>query len=137
MEETKYYLIINTNSYAGNFERELCAHLTGHVGECEVGSRLVDKDVHKIFEPYIGEGFEDGCWRPVEMFRDFDDNGAYNSLRISLNEPLPIELTQIIKDRCETYNDAEGHNGLHSSIEIKGIKLMTEKITTKQEIQEI
>ena len=29
--------IIDTDQYAGNFERELCAWTTGQIGECEVG----------------------------------------------------------------------------------------------------
>ncbi len=29
---------IDTEQYAGNFEREMCAYVTGHVGECAVGA---------------------------------------------------------------------------------------------------
>lgn len=35
--KSKYIFIIDTDSYAGNFERELTAYITGVVGGCEVG----------------------------------------------------------------------------------------------------
>lgn len=35
---TDYFLfVIDTDAYAGNFEREMCAYMTGHVGDCAVG----------------------------------------------------------------------------------------------------
>jgi hypothetical protein len=32
-----YVFIIDTEQYAGNFEREMCAYCTGILGDCEVG----------------------------------------------------------------------------------------------------
>lgn len=41
MREPEYYLfVVDTNKYAGNFERELCAYVTGQVGESERGRNL-------------------------------------------------------------------------------------------------
>jgi len=37
-----YIFVIDTNSYAGNFEREMCAHLTGYVGECGTGEETAE-----------------------------------------------------------------------------------------------
>ncbi len=36
-----YLFVIDTDTYAGNFEREMCAYVTGQIGECEV-SRLME-----------------------------------------------------------------------------------------------
>ncbi len=37
-EEPDHYLfVIDTDTYAGSFEREICAYVTGQIGECEVG----------------------------------------------------------------------------------------------------
>lgn len=33
----KFTFVIDTEQYAGNFEREMTAYVTGHVGECGVG----------------------------------------------------------------------------------------------------
>src|SRR3989344_3951968 len=35
-----YLFVIDTEEYAGNFEREMCAYVTGQVGECEVGEEV-------------------------------------------------------------------------------------------------
>lgn len=36
-ESKSYSIVVETDSYAGNFEREMCAFMTGHIGECEAG----------------------------------------------------------------------------------------------------
>lgn len=41
-------IVIDTTTYAGNFEREMCAYLTGQVGDCEVGSELIEKAKKEI-----------------------------------------------------------------------------------------
>jgi len=35
-----YLFVIDTEEYAGNFEREMYAYVTGQVGECEVGEEV-------------------------------------------------------------------------------------------------
>lgn len=139
MKRLKYYLIINTDSYSGNFERELCAHLTGAIGECEVGNNLVDDNIHAMFEPYIGEGFTDGCWRPVQIYTDDEtDNGKYQSVMISLEEPLSDYLIEVIKERLLTFNDvAREASSYHKDVQIHGIKLLTEEITIQKIITKL
>jgi hypothetical protein len=34
-----YIFVIDTESYAGNFEREMCGYCTGEIGECGVGDK--------------------------------------------------------------------------------------------------
>ena len=41
-------LIIDTEQYSGNFEREMCAHITGQVGECNVGYDVAEEYSEKI-----------------------------------------------------------------------------------------
>lgn len=75
-----YIFVIDTDSYAGNFEREITAYMTGCVGDCEVGS-----DQAQIFKEEIREGFfddlivwkpdEDGCHRPCIIW---DTPGWFN-----------------------------------------------------------
>lgn len=36
-----FQLIVHTNLYSGNFEREMTAYVTGSLGECEVGEELI------------------------------------------------------------------------------------------------
>lgn len=66
----KYKFIIDTNKYAGNFEREMCAYLTGRIGECGVGQEfaaLFEKE-YEPFENVVDVADEDnGCRRPCEI----------------------------------------------------------------------
>lgn len=64
-------LVIDTNSYSGNFERELCAFITGHVGECGVGESYAD--MYKLEHtplPHVEHVLdaEYGIERPVNIY---------------------------------------------------------------------
>ena len=71
-----YYLfVIDTDTYAGNFEREMCAYVIGQVGECEVGkdnSELAKQEipdvVARLEELIESVPDEHGCHRPVSIF---------------------------------------------------------------------
>ena len=77
--------VIDTDSYAGNFERELCAYMTGCVGECGVGDdmRTIFEtevgDPDELFEFIVSEPDEHGCSRPVTIYpnpRWFNDGNG-------------------------------------------------------------
>ena len=64
----EYKVIIQTNKYAGNFEREMCAFITGHIGECEVGKKFMNnitESEQKILGDIMHKG--EGCLRPVDI----------------------------------------------------------------------
>lgn len=71
-----YGFCIDTDTYAGNFERELCAYITGQIGECKVGqadAELAEKELNeeelKLFDEIITTHPDDhGCHRPVSIF---------------------------------------------------------------------
>jgi len=92
---------IKTNSYAGNFEREMTAYCTGHIGECEVGMKeklLYNKECGKEIEGVQRIPDENGCFRPVVLADD------YNNLIIIFEEDFKIEekISKIIEKRaCE------------------------------------
>lgn len=63
--------VVDTDSYAGNFERDMTAFITGQLGECGVGDTnaklMKDQfpDEAEAFEEIIGsEADEHGCSRP-------------------------------------------------------------------------
>jgi hypothetical protein len=62
---------INTERYAGNFERELCAYVTGQYGDCGVGDLIAQgarKSIKNLvwFEHHLQwEPDEFDCHRPV------------------------------------------------------------------------
>lgn len=58
-------IVIDTEQYSGNFERELCAFLTGRIGECEVGQEYAHEN--PLFDNVIDKPDEHGCRRPCEI----------------------------------------------------------------------
>ena len=102
----EYLIIVRTDSYAGNFERELCAHLTGIVGDCEVGDDYVDENIESIFEEIVKSVPDDnGTRRPVSLggcakTKEFNSNDV-----VIWFDSIPTEEQQaIIKERAETFN---------------------------------
>ena len=73
--EEQFIFVIDTDAYAGNFERGLCAYITGRLGECEVGEDEAEifreevGDPDELFEFIDSKPDEDGgCLRPVTIF---------------------------------------------------------------------
>lgn len=68
-----YLFVIDTDSYAGNFERQMTAYLTGKIGDCGVGSEFV-----RYFESEVGSSKDhfdnieqredEGCFRPCSIY---------------------------------------------------------------------
>jgi hypothetical protein len=71
---TSKIIVIDTTSYAGNFERELCAYVTGQYGECGVGDKLAQQAATEIrhidwWNNHIAnEADEHGCRRPASIW---------------------------------------------------------------------
>ncbi|MCR4284420.1 MAG: hypothetical protein NUV97_00035, partial [archaeon] len=70
-----YLFVIDTNTYAGNFERQMCAYVTGQIGECEVGEenakfarQEIPNEVARLEELIESVPDEHGCHRPVSIF---------------------------------------------------------------------
>lgn len=96
IEQTRgsdWVFVIDTDRYAGNFERELCAWITSVYGECQVGEELAqiaEQELSPNIRKYIVDELveqvpdEHGCQRPVTIWSNpkwFND-GAGNHWRI-------------------------------------------------------
>lgn len=116
-------IVVDTDSYTGNFERELCAYVTGQYGECEVGknyAEIFSKDIEHIewWNKNIVKRSEPPpeieCERPVEIY--LDKEGSYNSLAIYVkvkpSEKVLVELIKRVKYFCANKKtlEAEIHN---------------------------
>ena len=69
----EYLFVIDTDLYAGNFEREMCAYLTGRVGDCGVGDEMADlfkQDFNDdtLFENVVNVPDDAGCHRPATIW---------------------------------------------------------------------
>lgn len=150
--------VVHTNSYAGNFERELCAYITGQVGECEVGDDLaemfaeeVGEDMQEAFAEIIGSNTDDnGCSRPCEIYptpgrlnngvgTHFDaapgQTGypAYESVAIYFDEMPTDEMFDLMKARTAEYAKTEYNRASYykdrDELFIKGFELIVEETT--------
>jgi hypothetical protein len=70
----KYVYIIDTTEYAGNFEREMCAYITGMTGDCGVGREFAEmysqdtgEDESKFYEFVEQRADDNGCMRPCSI----------------------------------------------------------------------
>lgn len=115
-----FKFIIDTDSYSGNFERQMCAYITGQIGGCGVGAELatiaqkeLDKKILKKFEDEIESvADEHGCSRPCVIY---DTPGYFNN-----------GLGSIFKDgqedkAVEHYNNWIKNNPQYSN-DLKNIK---------------
>lgn len=114
--DAKYAVVILTDSYGGNFEREMCAHVTGHVGECEVGEEFVDTYVAEEFEEIIGNEPDDhGCYRPVTLGCNIDGYSNQDIVIFFNEEPTQSHL-DTIKERLATFDG--------SKVSVLGVELI-------------
>lgn len=120
---SKYIFLIDTDEYAGNFERDLCAYMTGMIGECGVGD-----DCQKIYaedkgfglpegscsvirnNPYddmlVNEPDDHGCGRPTSIWKS--SNGLYNSVAIFFLYKPTKEMIEDMKQRAVDFSNHKG-----------------------------
>jgi len=71
-QHAPFLFVVDTTDYAGNFERELCAYITGRVGECGKGQDqakdFVEETGLQPFENVMDEPDEHGCHRPAAIY---------------------------------------------------------------------
>ncbi len=146
--ETKYVFIIDTDQYAGNFERPMCAYLTGTIGECEVGEEEAKKFKEKFGEEKQEE-IEDlierrpddhGCSRPTTIWltpKKYKTE-SYCSVAIFFNEKPTEEIIKMMKERAEEFvsNRKTRYNN-DPKIKILGFRLTKETTTYETEDIEI
>jgi len=105
-QETEYAIVIDTDQYAGNFEREATAYATGCVGECEVGDNMAE-DFHSDYsdmdfsEKIRMESDDHGCHRPVQIVEN--EEGICNSFAILFDERPTVEELKFISERAKEY----------------------------------
>lgn len=125
--ESPYAIIIGTDSYTGNFERKLCAYVTGSVGECGVGESEAEdfSDEHPDSEiPDITDTVPDdrGCYRPVSIYNDGD---GYKSLVIFFQDAPDLEEIDLMVARTKDY--CASHK-----ITLKSFRLISNKVVRQQ-----
>lgn len=70
---TSVIFAIDANEYSGNFEREMCAYVTGQIGECEVGRTLAAETRRQLSRPETDKIFE---WIEEHIVQEADDSDS-------------------------------------------------------------
>lgn len=137
----EYLFVIDTDSYAEDFEREMCAYLTNQIGDCEVGDNYIDVD-----NP-IGEEIEDiilqkpnkhGCCRPVTI--EVPNVKKHNSVGIYFEEEPTSSQITVMKQRALKFNEIRKIKRSYlpcGNIQILGFRLMTIDTTIKYTEKEL
>ena len=133
----KYIFVIDTDLYAGNFEREMCAYITGLVGECGVGENIAElyyketgEEESRFVELVEYRPDEDhACCRPTSIWKSKD--GEYNSVAIFFYEKPSEEDINFMKDRAHKFKEAKQNYGRYSydknfELNILGFRLIEE-----------
>jgi hypothetical protein len=147
-------LAIDTDSYSGNFERELVSYVTGLTGEDQYHGEREAEDFREwaeseglnphMFEPIVEETkdseygwrlpimlatpgrLNNGTGQHYDAAPDEKGWAAYESVGFALSRELTPEELAVIKSRAEQYGAANG-------IQIKGFRLITETSKTVSE----
>lgn len=123
-------LVIHTNFYAGNFERQMAAFITGEVGECEVGKEYFNSDYdYSMFKGIVKHIPDDHfVFRPVTIYPNpaYRNNGLGYHYRLDDPDGLLTALKKYkeyrlrdhikqIEDYSKVINDYEknGEDGSH------------------------
>lgn len=113
----KYAVVVETNQYTGNYEREFCAYVTGSYGECEVGSEMAEVALEEAPELKLlcidSRPDEHGCHRPVQICsyaRRQDLSNTYHDLVIFFDVPPTKAQFDLIKERAHKYAELSRKN---------------------------
>lgn len=128
--ECPYFVVIDTNEYAGNFEREMTAFCTGATGECGVGhskaAEYHDEETAN-FDGYImWEADDNGCHRPCSIY-DHGDGRGYKSVVIFFEEEPTREQMEVIARRARLYPEVSGW----TKLKILGVAVFQNKVIRK------
>ncbi len=114
MHDVPYLFIIDTDSYSGNFERELCAYVTGHWDQDTHGRSQAEKFTEEEGEPNPFEDYIECCSDEYGRLtpqcleatpKELHVANHYSSVGVFFNKKPTPELISILKRR--SYKFAE------------------------------
>lgn len=129
-----YAFIIKTSEYAGNFEREMTAWITGQIGECSVGEEFIEDNFKINFEELIQQCPDDhGCHRPTVICGNRNENVA-----IFFDDKPSEKIIKFMKKRAYTFNERLKNSGYswdeNSDIKVLGFSGITVEQLQKEEV---
>lgn len=70
-----YIIIVDTNQYAGGFDRQMCSYVTAQIGDCGVDWKIAEEARKEMSGPYR-------CWFEQNIREVADDHGNYRPVSI-------------------------------------------------------
>ena len=143
MNDVIYKLVIETNGYAGNYSRELCALITLEYGECETGKDIANYEISLLTvdspnDVVVFIRGSEGDYSPVNV-----SARQCNAIEIQLHDPLDeaalsfiisrLTLLDKISDRIST--GVNGYTALEK-VKILSVGLIKEE-TIETEVYRI
>lgn len=132
-----FIFVIDTDQYAGNFERDMCAWITGRIGECEVGrefaelaSKELSKETDRWFDMNSIRLCDDGCWRPCSTFRTPGKKGDL-SVAIFFDKMPPPNIIEEMKVRAHSFSPMKSWTP--AKINITGFRMIKQRLISEEE----
>ena len=141
-----YIFVVDTDHYAGNFERPMTAYVTGCVGECGVGQKeaemfmdAVPSSLGKRIDDIIESVPDDhGCCRPASIYptpgpRKQTHYEQYNSVAMFFSKRPEGDLLELMVERTKEYCD--NHMSFlkePNPIKVLSIRLVKEQVVEKE-----
>lgn len=128
--KSRIIVVLDTDSYSGNFEQEIAAYTTGasseHTRAIDI-LKQVPKKVQAMFEDTMESVADEHGWAPWAMWRSPDDH--YNSVALFFCNVPTAEMLSVIETRAKEFCEA-------NKIKFLGKRILYE-VTTLTEIQGI
>lgn len=143
----KYIFVIDTDTYAGSFERDMCAYLTGQTGDCGVGKeeskKFIDEvgeDIYDLMDGIVEQRPDNhGYHRPTSIWRTarhLNPKKNYHSVAIFFYDKPSQDILTMMKDRAEIF--IKGNERIFNkprNMKILGFRLLKETITLEEIIE--
>jgi len=129
-----YQLKIKTDSYAGNFEREIAAYCTGITGDCGVGSKKAEiyNKEESINMSYVIQQMSDDStiYRPTAI----DDNNSMDLL-IFFSDYYKNDISKYINYINIIKRRADKFSKIYKECRIKGLEF--EEVIISKKVKSI
>mgnify|MGYP006282699499 CR=1 FL=1 len=135
-DNERWLFIIDTDNYAGNFERQLCAYCTGMVGDCGVGDDYAalwydeeDPEDEDFFYEISWLCPDDhGCRRPVTMCDGPGDEDGSSSVAILFYCRPTGEHIEMMKRRALEFSKKKfDFDEFKADFNINGFRLLRQR----------